>query len=335
MKRAIALLFLLFIFTGCKAEQSPEEPSLVVGFSQSGTESSWRKHYTDSVINELEKNDYQVLYRNGFLNHERQLQDVRTFIAYKVDLILITPLQEDGWDAVLEEARLAEIPVITVDRHITAKDSSLLTSHVGSSFKAEGNRAGLFVSNSFLNSDLKEVKILELMGSSQTSATTLRSEGFKETLNQPAVLKEDGTTDYKPKMTVTTQLNGNFMRNQGKEVLKEYIQNHDLNEINVLFSHSDEMTLGALEAISETDIRPGKDLLIVTIDGQQNALDKLATGQINCIVESKAEVGWYVANTVTRYFRDQKSGRILPHEIYVPGTVFTQHNLASVPSRNY
>ena len=45
------------------------------------------------------------------MNQERQIQDIRTFIAYKVDMIIFTPLQESGWDSVLKEAKRAGIPV--------------------------------------------------------------------------------------------------------------------------------------------------------------------------------------------------------------------------------
>lgn len=92
---------------GCTPNTKEAPDPLVVGFSQSGTESSWRKKHTESIITALEKEDYQVLYRNGYMNQERQIQDIRTFIAYKVDMIIFTPLQESGWDSVLKEAKRA------------------------------------------------------------------------------------------------------------------------------------------------------------------------------------------------------------------------------------
>ncbi len=109
---------------GCTPSTKEAPDPLVVGFSQSGTESSWRKKHTESIITALEKEDYQVLYRNGYMNQERQIQDIRTFIAYKVDMIIFTPLQESGWDSVLKEAKRAGIPVILVDRHIQTNDPS-------------------------------------------------------------------------------------------------------------------------------------------------------------------------------------------------------------------
>ena len=154
MKYLLRLLLFLFLMAGCTNAPNTEEDAanIVIGFSQSGTESNWRKRHTESIREELDKEGYEVLYRNGFMNQDRQIQDMRTFIAYKVDMIVFTPIVEDGWDAVLLEAKDAGIPVIVVDRHIRTAEEDLYLTHIGSSFKAEGNRAGLYITNHFQNS---------------------------------------------------------------------------------------------------------------------------------------------------------------------------------------
>lgn len=93
----------LFVVGGCANDPDTEvEPGkIVIGFSQSGTESNWRKLHTESIREELAKEGYEVLYRNGFMNQDCPLQDMRTFITYKIDMIVFTPIAEDGWDTVL------------------------------------------------------------------------------------------------------------------------------------------------------------------------------------------------------------------------------------------
>lgn len=338
MKRVLfflALIVIAYQMIGCTPSTKEAPDPLVVGFSQSGTESSWRKKHTESIITALEKEDYQVLYRNGYMNQERQIQDIRTFIAYKVDMIIFTPLQESGWDSVLKEAKRAGIPVILVDRHIQTNDPELFVTHIGPSFKAEGNRAGLFVSNHFTNSKKQEIRILELAGSENSTPTKLRSEGFLESINRKPTLKKDGTIDHKPPMTIVHRIVGDFIRMKGKDQMKRYLETNDLSEIDVLYSHSDEMTYGALAAIKETSIKPGEDLIIVTIDGQEDMIEKLRSGIVNCVVECKPDVGWYVANTVTRYFGNLQTGKTLPKDIFISETVFSQQNMTNIPTRNY
>lgn len=112
----IGLFVCLFLacLAGCQANKETTtetaEESIVIGFSQSGTESSWRKRHTESIRTELEKEGYEVLYRNGYMNQERQIQDIRNFIVYQVDAIVFTPIQENNWEPILEEAGQASKP---------------------------------------------------------------------------------------------------------------------------------------------------------------------------------------------------------------------------------
>ena len=325
MKYLKYLLLLLLLFTGCAQSTTEEEPPLIIGFSQSGTESNWRKAHTHSIVNELEKNHYQVLYRNGFMNQERQIQDIRTFIAYKVDMIVFTPLTETGWEPVLKEAKQAGIPVIIVDRQIQISDDGLYETHIGPSFKAEGHRAGIFINNFFKESDDPDIRILELSGLADASPTILRSAGFREWIARDK------------RMQVVDTIYGDFIRMKGQDQMRDYLQHHDLNEIDVLFSHNDEMTHGAMEAIKEAGLIPGKDIIIVTIDGQNDMVQKLRSGQVNCIVECNPDVGFDVANTINRYFAGfyGENNERMPKEIYIYESVFTEQNMDSIPTRNY
>ena len=44
-------------------------------------------------------------------------------------------------------------------------------------------------------------------------------------------------------------------------MIEQYIAEGKMADIDVLFSHNDEMTIGALEALKQTDIVPEKTLL--------------------------------------------------------------------------
>ncbi|HEX5351518.1 MAG TPA: substrate-binding domain-containing protein, partial [Trichococcus sp.] len=214
MKYLFHLLLLLFVVGGCANNPDAEEErgNIVIGFSQSGTESNWRKRHTESIREELDKEGYEVLYRNGFMNQDRQIQDMRTFIAYKVDMIVFTPIVEDGWDAVLLEAKDAGIPVIVVDRDIRTSEENLYLTHIGSSFKAEGNRAGLYITNHFQNSSQPSVKILEMKGLANTSPTNFRSEGFMEVISRDS------------RISIEASLEGDFIRSKAKDVFRKYIE---------------------------------------------------------------------------------------------------------------
>jgi simple sugar transport system substrate-binding protein len=63
------------------------------------------------------------------------------------------------------------------------------------------------------------------------------------------------------------------------------------NDIDVIFSHNESMTLGAIDALKERDIGPGVDIVIVTIDAEQAAIDALKRGEVNCVVECNPKQG--------------------------------------------
>lgn len=114
----------------------------VVGFSQPGAESAWRVALTESVKNAFtEEKGYKLIYKDGQSKQDNQIKDIRTFIQQGVDYIILSPIVEDGWDQVLEEARDAGIPVIICDRNVTVSNESLYTAFAGSNFREEGQTA--------------------------------------------------------------------------------------------------------------------------------------------------------------------------------------------------
>ena len=80
---------------------------ITVGFSQIGAESAWRKHNTLSVHEAAREKGIRLLYENAEQKRENQIKAIRSFIAYRVDVIAFAPLVADGWDNVLREAKEA------------------------------------------------------------------------------------------------------------------------------------------------------------------------------------------------------------------------------------
>jgi len=51
---------------------------------------------------------------------------------------------------------------------------------------------------------------------------------------------------------------GNFNARQGKEVMESFLKSPDAKQITALFAHNDDMALGAIQAMEEAGIKPGK-----------------------------------------------------------------------------
>ena len=133
-KAFIFLCICLFFMTSCKKTDDNKKnvtKQTILGFSQLGSESSWRTFNSESIIKAAEENGIQILYDDAQQKQENQIKAIRSFIVYRVDLIAFAPIVEDGWDTVLKEAKDAQIPVIVVDREINIKDKSLIAGFIG------------------------------------------------------------------------------------------------------------------------------------------------------------------------------------------------------------
>ena len=107
--RLIACALALLCLAGCAsrpAAKPQDSELLVVGFSQLGSESSWRLANTASMTAALSREKgYELLLENAKQKQDNQLAAVRNFILQGVDLIVIAPVAETGWESVLQEAR--------------------------------------------------------------------------------------------------------------------------------------------------------------------------------------------------------------------------------------
>ena len=133
---------------GCSDPGSSEEgtatkgdsENIVMGFSQIGAESGWRTANTDDIKRAATDAGIDLQFSDAQQKQENQIKAIRSFIANQVDIIVLTPIVETGWDTVLKEAKDAEIPVLIVDRDIKC-DDSLYVAKIGTDQTEEGRKA--------------------------------------------------------------------------------------------------------------------------------------------------------------------------------------------------
>jgi len=316
-------LLTLVAAAACSPEKAPEpapldpEDTLILGFSQLGSESGWRIGNTRSIMDAAARAGVELMFDNAEQKQEKQIKAIRSFIAYQVDVIAFPPIVEEGWDNVLAEAKRAGIPVLLVDRDIKTDDESLYAGFIGSDFAEEGRKAGRFLKE--WGKDKEAVRIVEITGTVDSTPMRMRSSGFLEQVGGD------------PKYQILESISGDFLRSKGKECMRLLIAQHP--QIDVLYSHNDAMTLGAIEAIEDAGLVPGRDICIITVDGEQAAIDLLIEGKINCVVECTPMLG----DTVMELAKKLKNGEEIPRITYSEERVFTQDDpdLRDLPPRGY
>ena len=286
---------------------------MVMCYPQLGAESDWRTANTASFKDQAAKDGFQLVFSDAQQKQENQISAVRACIQQAVSVIALPPVVEDGWDAVLTEAKNAGIPVIIVDRSVSA-DPSLYVSHIGSDMKLEGERAA----EEFNKKIPDGAKILELSGTTGSGAAVGRAEGFRAKLNKNIEIIDSQT--------------GNFTRAEAVPVMQAFLQKYKAGtDFQGIFIHNDDMGLGAVEALKAAGVKPG-DLFIVSVDGTRGGFQAMIDGWFQADVECNPLLGPQVAEMSLKLM----NGQAIDKSVLTNETVYYPDNAAELlPSRKY
>ena len=272
---------LLLPSCGKKAEETTAR-KLVVGFSQIGAESDWRSANTLSIKGEAAKRGVDLRFSDAQQKQENQIKALRSFITQKVDIIAFSPVVTTGWDGILGEIKAAGIPVILTDRAVEVKDNSLYVTILSPDRVEEGRRAARW----FIENTEGDLRVFELSGTPGSSPAIDRAKGFREAIAQH------------PRIKIIKSQTGDFKGPEGKAVTQAFLKTPEGGEFDALYAHNDNMAIGAIQAIKEAGLTPGKDIKIVSIDAVRAAFEALVAGELNCTVECNPLLGPLLFDTI-------------------------------------
>jgi ABC-type sugar transport system substrate-binding protein len=271
-------------------------------FPQLGAESDWRTADTASFKETATTLGIkQLVFSDAQQKQENQISAVRACIQQGVDVIALPPVVEDGWDTVLTEAKNAKIPVIIVDRSVSA-DKSLYDAHIGSDMVLEGERAAAEF-NKLLPSG---GAILELSGTTGSGAAVGRAKGLRNKLN--------------PNIKIIDSQTGNFTRAEALPVTQAFLKKYKPGaDFQGMFIHNDDMGIGAIEALKSAGVKPG-DLKIVSVDGTRGGFQAMVDGWFQADVECNPLLGPQVFEMALKLMNSQPIDReVLTNEtVYYP-----------------
>jgi len=319
-RRALGVAAVGLVLAGCSKTEpvanSTAAPAkaLRVGFAQTGAESQWRTANSRSLQDEAKARGITMNFVDCQSKPELQIKAVHDFITQKVDAIIIAPIKSTGWQEVLKDAKDANIPVIVEDRTVDV-DPSLFKCFVGSDFIKQGRMAAEWL----IKTTGGKGNIIELFGEPGSAAAENRHKAFAD-----AIAKTD--------LKIIDSQSGMFQRDKGKEVMEALLKAHAKGSFDIVYAHNDDMALGAIQAIQDAGLKPGRDLIIVSIDGEKEAVKAVADGKINCVVECNPMVGPLVFDAVQNVL----AGKPVAPVTYNNDQVFDRTNAAAAaPTRPY
>jgi len=323
-KLAFLVIVATLILSACGGGEATEEAAsscapnctyadMVICYPQLGAESDWRTANTASIKETAGEVGARLIFSDAQQKQENQISAMRACIAQGVDIIALPPVVEDGWDAVLTEAQNAGIPVIIVDRSVSA-DSSLYAAHIGSNMVLEGERAAEEFNKAMPNGGA----VLELSGTTGSGAAVGRAEGFRNKLNA--------------NITILDSQTGNFTRAEALPVMQAFLQKYTPGvDFQGIFIHNDDMGIGAIEALKAAGVEPG-ELFIVSVDGTRGGFQAMVDGWFQADVECNPLLGPQVFELGLKLM----NGETIEREILTNETVYYPDNAAELlPSRKY
>ena len=188
-------------------------------------------------------------------------------------------------------------------------DSSkdLYLTAVGSDLVHEGAVAGQWLVDTVAG---KPCNVVELQGTTGSSPAIDRKTGFENAIKGHDNIK------------ITRSQTGDFTRTKGKEVMESFLKAEGGGgDICALYAHNDDMAVGAIQAIKEAGLKPGEDILVVSIDAVPDIFKAMAAGEANATVELTPNMAGPAFDALAAYMKD---GTVPEKFIQTESKLYTQ-----------
>ena len=276
---------------------------LTIGYSQYAAYNNWRVTNTDDINRALEAEGWKVIFADANDDTAQQISDLEDMIAQKPDYIVLGPREQEGYENVLEEAADAGIKVVLYDRLADGPYDVLIQGD----YIMEGENVGQAVVDTY--GDEEEVNIVELTGTPGADVTAQRAEGFRNII--------DEHENYK---ILASQV-GNFSRTESQTAMENLIQSYG-DEIDVVYAHSDDNGIGAINAIKAAGLTPGKDIQVFGVDGTKDGLQAIIDGEMTATYLCNPFYG----DAIVGLIKDLEDGKTFDDRVVLEGKLYTIDN---------
>jgi len=275
----------------------------------------WSAALTSSMNGTFDTDAYDYTFVDGQGNFDTQIEAMKDAIADKAEVICLDPIQENGFDDVLKEAKDAGTKVFLVDRKVSA-DESLYEGWLGSNFDLEGENAGKWLVE---QAGGENMNIVVLQGGEGASAQIGRHDGFNRIIEQ------------NDNFTILAEEIADFDKAKAKVLMQKYLDEYG-DKINVIVTHNDTMCYGVMEVLEENNIDPN-DYIIISFDGEAEAFKLMVdNAKLDLCVECNPLLGPATEELVKKII----AGETIDKTNFVDEGVFTADMAAAeLPNRQF
>jgi inositol transport system substrate-binding protein len=206
-----------------------------------------------------------VSVEDGQSNSAKQTADIEAAITGGAQGIILAPNDVNALTPGVEELIKAGIPVVTLDRRVD--NTSVRVPHVGADNVAGGRVMAQWVVDSFPNG----ARVMLITGQLGSSPSIDRTRGIKEALSAAGA-----------KYQIVAEQSATWKREQGLTVTQNVLTSLGGQSLQAVVAESDEMALGALEALRSSGVSGVK---VIGFDATPEALKLVRSGEMAATVE--------------------------------------------------
>jgi len=289
---------------GCKkseVELYDNKKQITIGATLLNMSSEFIVMLNNAMQEKAKESGIKLIVNDAQRNPEKQVQQVESFIAQSVDVIILNPCEVDASSPAVVKAKKAGIPIINVNSE--TRDEP--TAFVGSRDEESGKIALEYIAKR-LNGKGNIVIMQGFMGQ---AAQIKRDEGAKEVLKK-----------Y-PEIKVLAQQTAEWDRAKAISLMENWIQSYG-NKINAVFAQNDEMAMGALLALEQAKMK--NSVIVVGIDAIADALKAVKDGRLDATVfqDAKAQGRTAIEIALKMIKKEQYQ-----KETYIPFRLVTKDNI--------
>ena len=225
-------------------------------------------------------------------NAQRQIQQINAMVQAGAKAIVVYPISPTALNAVVKNACSKGVIVIAYDAAIEEPCAYNVT--------IDQEEAGRVTAEWLVKNANGKSKIIELEGTTGSSPANDRKKGFDEAIKAAGGFQ------------IVASQTGDFARDKGRQVAEALLQAHP--DADIIYAHNDEMAMGAIAALEAAGKVPGKDVLVLSIDGGKEAVQAVVDGKIAAVVECNPRFGPKAFETMQRYAKGEAIDPILVND---------------------
>jgi ribose transport system substrate-binding protein len=271
----------------------------------------------EDVIAEAKKRGHTLIYNPpSRFDPDEQISRMQALIDARVDAIVLAPKDADALAPAVVAARKACIPVFTENRFVNPEKAIPGKDYV-TGIGADPIVQGQSIAGWLIKATKGKAKIIELEGTVGTTPAMGRKKGF------------DAEIATQQGMSIVASQSGYFDMNIGHDIVKPLLLQHP--EATVVYTHNDVMALATVRALQELGKTPGKDVLIVSVDGLKEAVRLIKDGTIAATEFNNPRLGAIVFDAIDSY----AAGQVVPPKVPAKGSVIDSTNAAAMLDEAY